>query len=189
MPKEDGLQWSTIIRDTALIIAVLTALAYFFGYTHLYLYWRFLDLNRAVHPDTQTEEILFRGGSVVFCSAIIVVAILMMSLFFKKRPNEVKPAPARLDLLENILFRSLLFVFVCILSSGLVAWARSKMFLREMAKIEEIVLTTERKSENLSGFGYVGRMGDFVILKRLEDVNRGEIVLIPNSDVKMIRMR
>lgn len=178
----------TIFRDAAIIIAAVTALAYFFGNSHLYLYWRFIGLNRVVHPDATLEEVLLRGGCCVLVGTLIAFIIYLYRWTDPRRYEDTRSS-SLLIMQNKILILCMIMLVFTLLFNYTYAWVRSRQFRSEMIKVQNIVLESGRNIPNSSELAFLGKMGSYVIFKRVDGHNQGEIIVIADSDVKSITMR
>jgi len=192
MEKNRDTIVSNFLRDAVIIIAASTALAYFAGNIHLNYYWRFIGLNCAIHPDYAMEEILLRGGVCVFlmaASASVAYSILLEFPEFKRKLENMKSysSPIRKTL---ILLACLLLILIgSHLFAYTYAWRRSMHFQKEMTRVQELVLESGNSIPNTRELAFLGNMGSYLIFKRVDGNNRGEKIVISDSEIKLITIR
>jgi hypothetical protein len=189
MTQDRNTSIFTFFRDAAIIIAALTALAYYLGYTHLYWYWRFLGLNRAIRPDFTMEEVLLRGGSNIFFTVLMVYGLSITPPIQSRLLRIVEYLKSFLPPVQVHIFCLFMVFMGATFLSTAQAWIRSRQFQNEMIMLQKLVLESGDSIPNVHELAFIGHMGSYVIFKRMEGCDQGEIIIIADSEVKSITMR
>ena len=190
MTEEHKPDLAGFLRDSSLAIACLTALSYYSGYRTIAWYWHCLGLDCTLKPYASVEEILLRGGMVLFATAFPVFGIYTLRrVLMKRKPDPESAKLHYIKQMQKVIFCVLAIFIFLEFNCFLIAWGQSRTFRKEMVRVESITLASNEMIVNPTEFAFLGRMGTYLIFRRFDGSKTGETMLIADSDVKRLTLR
>lgn len=187
--KENAL--SKFAIDSTIIITILTVLAYFFGIQCIHFFWKNIGLKGQVAPDVSFSGIMNAGGCVVFITSLLLLAPYYA--FWKSTHGEFKDNRYVRFCNENkislYLVLVVIFIFVSIGVSWMTANDSAANFFSDRKQIEKVILASGQTLDKQEELVYLGEMKTSTILLRTTGDMKGEVILIPDSEIKLISMK
>jgi hypothetical protein len=185
LDTKEGLR--DLIRDSSIVLAVLTATAYVLGTLQIAQVASILGLNDLVAPDVDFKDVIMIGG----VTEIVILSVLCFCfIFFKHLFNVTADPRGELAQLTRLARKGLFYCVVLLLVLGLnyaLGLLNGRLFKHQLHRVKELDLSS-RAFPNPTQLVYMGQMGNFTLFERVEDPGKGDTVLIPEDDIKSLTL-
>jgi hypothetical protein len=168
-----------VLFDASVIIAAVTALAYFFGCSNINWFWQSIGLKGTIHPDATTQQVLLRGGP-----ALVVAAFVYLFCLYHRDDNWAVRLRGTSDNRLQIVFVLIAVVIAFVLSIGF-AKIRGHFAYDRLPRVQYINLEVNSVAiPSPEQLAFIGRHGPYMIFMRMEGTSKGQTVIVADSIVK-----
>ena len=171
------------LRDGAILIGVVYALAYHFGQVEIQSLWNFLGLKRPLFPEIGVETIVVNGGMTVFVGSSIA---LITYNFWKTWRGVTERSSIGFLARMGIVLAVVVSFHVLAIWEG---WVLSKGFKGKSSRVVSLEMKEGGQSPVTAGGILLGSKEGFFIFLQGESANTEEFVLVAKDEIRCVKMR